>query len=1394
MGEQPSYQELERRLAAAQEEASAAKSALSAAEARLRQALQVGGMEYWEWDPVSDRVTRANAISTFGPSGQVAHAHKGIDGFVRVHPDDRERHQAMVLKAGQTGTGWHMEFRVVRPDTGEIEWLEERASPTTDPATGERRINGFIWNVTDRKRAEAARAEGEERLRLAIEIGELASWDWDTRSGAVTWSDRHFLMQGYRIGEVTPSFEAWLARVHPEDRAETVSRIEAARDTRQVYAHEFRTLHPDGTVLWCAARGRFFYDETGAPCRMIGVMEDITERKRSEQALNDELRDTLILQQLGARLVTEDNVQTIYEEVLSAAIAIMRAKAGSVQMLDSETEELVILAAQGFSRRTQDRFHRVSASSSTSCGLAMRTGSRAWCHFDPASSDPSVRLHVEDGVLSAQSMPLVSRSGRAIGMVSTHWATADHRPSERDLRFLDLLARQAADLLEQRAAEAVLRKSEAKYRSLFDKLEDGIAVLRAVRDPAGQIVDFIYLELNEAVQRQTGLERSHFLGRPLSEVSLKDDFDNWLPIHRQVVETGEPVTVENYAQSVQRWFELSVYPSGPDRIALFIRDIDGRKQGEIALRESREHQAFLLELSDALRAEKDADAVAYRAIGMLSDHMRLDRCYVTYYRPEDDRADFPYQIGNDTVPPLPAQVRLSDFPDAYRQLLEKTFVIEDDFARRGLSDAERASSKAVGMRAMLASTLRRGTKNPLCSMAAVSSSPRRWSAGEIALVEAAAERTWAAIERARTDEVLRESEERQMFLLSLSDAVRNLADPAEIMALTSAMVGAHMRVGRCGYGEVPPPGDMLIVRRDWTDGEMGSLQGQWRLDLFSDDIVSSYRAGRTVIIEDAHVDPIAQGNEEALRAIGGLRSSIAVPLLRDGRLTAFFYVQHTLPRRWSAGEQDLVREVAERTWSTLERARTEARLRESEERFRQFADASSGALWIRDAATLNMEFASRAIEPIYGIEADELLGDVKRWAALILPEDRDIALEHLERARSGEATLHEFRIQRASDKAFRWIRNTDFPLRDNGHIPRIGGIALDVTEEKLSAEHQTVLLAELQHRVRNIMAIIRSITLRTADGAGSVSDYSELLSGRLDTFARVQALLTRAANVGVGMATIVHDELSALAGHGGQFDAQGPEIELSPKAAETMTLAVHELTTNALKYGALSHPDGLVRVRWSVEEKPTKPWLVFEWSESGAPGREPPDRPRRVGFGSELIEGRIPYELNGRGSVRFEAGGAQCRLEFPLKDGASILETDAPQPATLFGGAIDMSGQADLTGQRVLVVEDDYYLAADTARALKGAGAQVLGPCPSEDAARAHMADAPPTCAVLDINLGGGRSFDLAGDLRRDGVPFVFITGYDQDVIPERFAGIPCLQKPVEFRHIIGALADSLGV
>ena len=191
------------------------------------------------------------------------------------------------------------------------------------------------------------------------------------------------------------------------------------------------------------------------------------------------------------------------------------------------------------------------------------------------------------------------------------------------------------------------------------------------------------------------------------------------------------------------------------------------------------------------------------------------------------------------------------------------------------------------------------------------------------------------------------------------------------------------------------------------------------------------------------------------------------------------------------------------------------------------------------------------------------------------------------------------------------------------------------------------LLAELQHRVRNTLGVVKSITQRTAASSSSVEEMTKHLNGRLDAFARVQSAVTRNPEAGVELRTLVDDELLAHAAHDGDGVAvDGPEVALRPKAAETMSLALHELATNAVKHGALSgNNHGKIAIKWHLNGNHEAHGLSFEWAEQSSNGRI--TKPQRQGFGMELLTRILPYDLSAKTAIQFQKSGLRFTMELP---------------------------------------------------------------------------------------------------------------------------------------------------
>ena len=409
---------------------------------------------------------------------------------------------------------------------------------------------------------------------------------------------------------------------------------------------------------------------------------------------------------------------------------------------------------------------------------------------------------------------------------------------------------------------------------------------------------------------------------------------------------------------------------------------------------------------------------------------------------------------------------------------------------------------------------------------------------------------------------------------------------------------------------------------------------------------------RRIIVEDVATFPGLAGTLDAEIALAEeIRATLSMPMTsRSGELIGVLNMQFRQPHRATEQEMRLVDMLAWTAAGMIERhSAADAALRESEERFRELGKASSDVIWIRDAVTLELEYLSPAFETIYGTPGEPFVGrGPASWLSLLHPDDRARFSTDLNRLQAGERVRHEFRIVRPSDGTVRWVRNTDFPLTDErGRITRVGGIGQDVTEEKLTAARLRVLVAELQHRVRNMLTVVRSVFSRTVDAGGSVDDVADHFKGRLDALARTQVIVTQTPGGLVDLEILIRDELLSVGvSDGATLTIEGPDVALPPKTAESIGLAIHELTTNAVKYGALKHNGATLDVRWSVGDRDGARRLDLVWTERGVPlvGINP----SRAGFGRELIEEALPYQLGAETKLEFKGGGVRCVISAPL--------------------------------------------------------------------------------------------------------------------------------------------------
>ena len=452
--------------------------------------------------------------------------------------------------------------------------------------------------------------------------------------------------------------------------------------------------------------------------------------------------------------------------------------------------------------------------------------------------------------------------------------------------------------------------------------------------------------------------------------------------------------------------------------------------------------------------------------------------------------------------------------------------------------------------------------------------------------------------------------------------------------------------------------------------------------------------------------------------------------------------------------------------------RTEA-LNTSTEQLRKSEEARSLALASGHMGSWDWEvegdawFWDEGQSRIFGVEHDGFVPSLEKIRKFIHPDNLAAFTQAIDSLSHETPSFDiEVRILRPNGD-LRWCRLVAASQLDaKGRLIRLSGVTADITDRKEAENKQALLAREVDHRAKNALAVVQAI-VRLAK-RDDIQEFIVGVEGRINALAQTHELLSRSRWEGADVLRLVLEELAPYQGEKPQrVSAIGPSVMVSPENAQTVAIALHELATNAAKYGALSQPDGRVDVSWSSFEGT----LSLTWKEAGGPAVAPPTT---RGFGTKIITASLADPRRGKVGFDWRPDGLVCTIEL------NMLAPQAMAPALPTPAAPAQGRESAATPQRrLLLVEDEVLVGLFMGEMLEDMEFSVTDPCRTLADGLAAVKNEKFDGAVLDMNFNGELVYPLADLLQSMGVPFIFVTGYSADVVAERFAKIPVIQKPV---------------
>jgi PAS domain S-box-containing protein len=416
-------------------------------------------------------------------------------------------------------------------------------------------------------------------------------------------------------------------------------------------------------------------------------------------------------------------------------------------------------------------------------------------------------------------------------------------------------------------------------------------------------------------------------------------------------------------------------------------------------------------------------------------------------------------------------------------------------------------------------------------------------------------------------------------------------------------------------------------------------------------------SGQPVIIPDVEEEPHCKpwlwlAREFDFRACWSFPTETSA-----GKIVGTFVMYFKAPRRPTARDRELITSLTHSASIIISHYEEVQARKEHQERQRLLVDelnhrearlqealaAGSVMAFDWDASTGLIQRSNNAAQ-LLGYDPQQTF-DAESFQARVHPDDLARLKAFWRSLDRDNPTSITFRFLRLDGREIWLLETSKAEFDAAGRFLRLKGLARDVTEHMRAERHQKVLMAELDHRVKNVLARVVAVANSTRQVGGSIDEFIRSFNGRIHSMATAHALLSQTRWQGTDLAAVVRSQLAPYATDV-NITISGTDIVLGASATDTLATVVHELVTNAVKHGALSIPGGHVSVTWNFKPNVQAATLILEWREAGGP---PVASKVQSSYGTDLIRNLIPYELGGAVDLVFAADGVRCTIEVPVE-------------------------------------------------------------------------------------------------------------------------------------------------